>query len=84
MPGTQGRVCAVQEEEDMRKEAKVVRFVHPDWGYKVDQRIAAEHLRVGDYYQVDQVEILAWNTNVFLKDFPGIPFNSVLFEEVSA
>lgn len=39
-------------------------------------------LTIGEKYIVDCVMIDAWSTEVYLREFPGIPFNSVLFEEI--
>jgi len=39
----------------------------------------AKLLKVHDVYTVDRIEIHSWHTKVFLKEFPGIEFNSVWF-----
>lgn len=40
-------------------------------------------LEVGAEYTVTSVEVHAWYTVVWLKEFPGKTFNSVVFEEIS-
>ena len=39
-------------------------------------------LEVGRVYTLIKTIVYNWNTDVFLEEFPGIPFNSVIFEEV--
>ena len=39
-------------------------------------------LEVGKEYTVVDVEVHPWHTLVFLKEFPGKSFNSVVFEEI--
>lgn len=39
-----------------------------------------EHLKVGNEYTIEEVDIHSWHTNVYLEGFPGLPFNSVHFE----
>lgn len=39
-------------------------------------------LEVGKTYHVEDVDMGSWHTDVYLEEFPGVPFNSVLFEEV--
>ena len=39
-------------------------------------------LTVGAVYTVIDVEVHSWHTIVELKEFPGVGFNSVLFEEI--
>lgn len=39
-------------------------------------------LEVGKEYNVVGVEVLPWHTLVYLKEFPGKTFNSVVFEEI--
>ena len=40
-------------------------------------------LEVGKTYTVEDVEIHSWHTIVYLKEFPGKTFNSVLFNEIT-
>jgi hypothetical protein len=59
-----------------------VRFICKDpetWGVDKDN---AKYLELNKIYTVDYIEIHSWHTKVFLKEFPGIEFNSVWFEEV--
>lgn len=54
----------------------------PDHGYPHDQEMVKKHLKVGETYTVERTVIHNFNTDVYLKEIPGVPFNSVLFEEV--
>lgn len=58
---------------------KVV-FAHPDWGYPYHQEVAAKHLKLGEKYTVDKTDPGDWSTRVYLREVPGVAFNSVLFE----
>lgn len=42
----------------------------------------AKLLKLGKTYTVERIEEHSWHTKVFLKEFPGVEFNSVWFEEV--
>ena len=41
-------------------------------------------LKVGCIYNLDDVEVHSWHTYVYLKEFPNVHFNSVLFEEIES
>ena len=62
------------------KETKVI-FAHPNSGYSGDQERARKHLKVGATYTVERTEIHSWSTSVYLKEVPGVGFNSVHFKE---
>jgi hypothetical protein len=51
-------------------------------GYTSQIKQAKKHLKVGGQYTVDRTEVSGWHTNVFIKEFPDIAFNSVLFEDI--
>jgi hypothetical protein len=38
------------------------------------------YLKVGKKYTLDNVEVHSYYTKIYLKEFPGIPFNSVHFK----
>ncbi len=57
--------------------AKVVYTGHN--GYDADKIHANGHLEVDGTYTVDHTEVSSWHTDVFLKEVPGVPFNSVMF-----
>ena len=38
-------------------------------------------LKIGKVYNVEDIDIHSWHTDVYLVEFPGVPFSSVLFEE---
>lgn len=64
---------------DAQKGTKVV-FMYPNNGYSHDQEIARKHLEKGKEYTVAQVDVGRYETDVYLKEVPGIVFNSVMFE----
>lgn len=39
-------------------------------------------LKIGEIYHVVDVDVHDWYTVVYLEEFPGVEFNSVVFEEV--
>jgi hypothetical protein len=57
-------------------------YAYPNAGYSSDQEKAREHLTLGDVYDVERVDVRDWSTSIYLKDFPGIAFNSVLFSSL--
>ena len=61
-----------------------VRYAHPENGYLVDRQRARGRLDYGEIYTVERRVVHAWSTEIFLTEFPGTSFNSVLFEEVKA
>lgn len=56
-------------------------FAYPGNGYRSDQIDAEEYLLEGNVYTVAKTEVGAMHTNVWLKEVPGVAFNSVLFED---
>lgn len=48
-------------------------------GYDFDQKRAMEYLKPNVVYTIDHTVIYDWRTNVYLEQFPNIPFNSVHF-----
>lgn len=63
------------------KSGHKVIFKHPNYGYENDQETARKHLKVGGKYTVENTSVDTWKTDVYLKEVPGIAFNSVLFED---
>jgi hypothetical protein len=59
-----------------------VTFSHPNNGYEHHQATAAKHLTVGSTYTVENTEVGDSSSVVFLKEIPGVAFNTVLFEDV--
>ena len=49
------------------------------WGVSAEN---AKHLKLYHIYTVERVEIHSWHTKIFLKEVPGIEFNSSWFESV--
>ena len=50
------------------------------WGFKGTGHL----LTIGQKYTLVDVEVHSWHTIVELKEFPGVQFNSVLFEEIDS
>jgi len=49
-------------------------------GYESEKHRAMKYLESGKTYTVLYTEANSWNTDVYLKEFPGIPFNIVHFK----
>lgn len=49
------------------------------WGVPIDN---TKLLKLGETYTIERTEVHSWHTKVFLKEFPGVEFNSVWFEEI--
>lgn len=58
-----------------------VRFTRPHAGYQSDQRLTAAKFTVGSKYTVERMLTHSFYTDVFLKEVPGVKFNSVQFED---
>jgi hypothetical protein len=58
-------------------------FAYPSAGYRSHQETAAKHLEVGKAYTVESTKVGGWHTDVYLEEFPGVAFNSVMFVEES-
>lgn len=61
------------------KSGDKVIFSFPGSGYEYHQETAKEHLVLNETYTVDYTEVHSWFTEVYLKEVPGVAFNSVLF-----
>lgn len=60
------------------KEWELVRFLNTNgWDGEANR-----HLEEGALYTVDYVMINSWSSEVYLKEVPGIGFNTVMFEDV--
>jgi len=46
-------------------------------GSEYDAKKVLKHLQHGQWYTVQSTDVGNWSTDVYLKEFPGIPFNSV-------
>lgn len=64
-----------------RKGTKV-KYSYPTFGYKYQQEKALKFLKVGNIYTIDRTEVHSSFTHVYFEEIPGIPFNSVFFEDV--
>ena len=67
---------------DEAKEGNLVKFSYPKNGYEHHQEKAAQYLTAGEVYTIYEVVIDSWHTDVYLKEFPGVAFNSVMFSDV--
>lgn len=63
-------------------EGHLVRCKTHDAGCDYDQETAKKYLVLGNTYTVDYTIVHSWSTNVYVKEWPGISFNSVFFEDV--
>ena len=62
------------------KNGDKIRFLNRkghDWQLKE----ASELLKEGEVYTVDHADVHGWSTDVYLQEFPGRSFNSVMFED---
>ena len=50
-------------------------------GYEYHREVANKHLTIGNHYTIEKTDVDSWNTDVYLKEIPGIAFNSVYFED---
>ena len=50
-----------------------------DNGYPCDSEQAHELLSIGQVYEVERLEVGSCNSKIWLKEFPGISFNTVHF-----
>ncbi len=53
-----------------------------NYGYDSDKEKANKLHKVGGIYTIDYTEVGGWHTDVYLKEFPGVYFNSVHFINV--
>lgn len=51
-------------------------------GYEPDREIAKKYLEVGKVYTIEYTEVDDWHTDVYLKEFPNVGFNSAFFEDL--
>ena len=64
------------------KKGKKVIYCNPDNGYLHNQKDCQKHLIFNQVYTVDHTEVGSCHTDVYLKEIPDVPFNSVMFENV--
>ena len=60
-------------------EGKRVVFAYPNAGYTHDQETAERHLTLGETYTIESTYVGGWQTDFYLKEVPGVAFNSVHF-----
>jgi hypothetical protein len=67
--------------EETESGDKVI-FVFPNNGWDHDKKHALEYLKEGETYTVSYIEIHSWHTDVYLREVPNVPFNSVHFANI--
>ena len=66
------------------KEGTRIRCSTLDGGYDHHKKVAERHLELNEVYTVDHTDVDNWHTDVYLKEFPGVAFNSVFFEDLDS
>jgi len=61
------------------EEDDLVVYKYPNNGYDHDQQTARKYLNIDQVYTVDFTDVHSSSTDVYLKDFPNVSFNSVQF-----
>ena len=51
-------------------------------GYQYHIENAEKYLKLNHIYTVDRTEVASSKTEVYLQEFPEIPFNSTMFDDV--
>jgi hypothetical protein len=51
-------------------------------GYSSDKKHARKYLKKNKIYTVDHTEVDDFYTEVYLQEFPGVSFNSVMFQDI--
>lgn len=59
---------------------KVICSTH-NAGYDIEKEKVKKYLVIGQEYTIDCTVVDNWSTDVYLQEFPDIPFNSVFFED---
>ena len=52
------------------------------YGHDDDQEIVKKYLEIGKEYEISYTEVYGFHTDVYLREFPEIRFNSANFEDV--
>ncbi len=74
----------IGESETMNIDAKPgtrIIFAYPKNCNETDQEVAQKYLTSGVSYTVEKIDAHDWRTDVFLREFPGVAFNSSFFRE---
>ncbi len=64
--------------EKIKQHDKAI-FLYPENGYPYDQEKCRKYLKLGRSYDIEKIEVEDFETKVWLKKFPKIYFNSVMF-----
>jgi len=54
-----------------------------NYGYNHHKETANKYLKAGNIYTVDHTDVDGWHTDVYIKEVPGVAFNSIHFEDVA-
>lgn len=73
---------AKQDRVMYAKPGTTVVFAHPQNGDVCDQELACMYLRGGRRYTVKRTQVFSSSSVIELREFPGVEFNTVLFEAV--
>ena len=65
------------------KPGDIVEYEFEEAGMPWQIRVAQQHLVKNQRYEVAEIDIKKWHTDVYLVEFPGIAFNSCLFGNVT-
>jgi len=65
--------------EDFKSGVKIINS-NPDSGYDPDVMQNKKYLKLGETYTVSKVRSGDWHTEIYLEEFPDIPFNSIQFK----
>lgn len=55
-------------------------YANPESGFDPQIALGKAHLSIGAEYTIERTEIHSWHTDVFLRERPGVGFNSTLFD----
>jgi hypothetical protein len=50
-----------------------------DAGYDVDRINVKQYLKLGEAYTVEEIIVGNWESTLYLKEFPRVPFNTAFF-----
>lgn len=59
-----------------------IKFDPKDNGWPYQNEEARKRLEVGSIYTVDRIEVGSWMSYVYIEEYPGYGFNTVLFEDI--
>ena len=57
-------------------------YNNPEAGYDHDQQQCSKLLQIGNIYTVAGISVYSYASDLYLKEFPGIIFNTVMFDNI--